>query len=202
MFKRILFTVLPLATAVAITSCDKMGGDNEEVKTADSGLEYIIHDDKEGKNITAGDYLTLNLKIMNSTDSVLTDTYMQGTPFQFQLSESRYPGSFEEGLLLLSEGDSATFRVDVDTIFARANQQRPDFIQPHTKLRYMVKVDKVQTQDQFNQDMVKKQEMQVQQDEEQIAKYIADQGYEAEENAFRCFLCHEAGGKRAGRCSR
>jgi len=56
-----------------------------------------------------------------------------------------FKGSFEEGLVLLSEGDSANFWIPSDSIFkGQSPEARPAFLPPGSKIKYSVRVTKIE----------------------------------------------------------
>lgn len=116
----------------------------------DSGMRYLLHTDVKGKKPAMGDYVTLEL-VCHTEDTVLIDTRKLGTPFRLQLKAVPFAGSYEEGLLLLGEGDSATFFVSADSLyrslFAAVKQvkQEDTKLKKGTFVQYDVKLLKIQT---------------------------------------------------------
>lgn len=131
MKKNFLFLAV---AALGFASC------NSGFKKSDGGLLYNIHEDKEGANIKAGDFVVMNLIVKNDADSVLNNSYDQGMPVITAVPQPQYKGDVVNGILLLSQGDSATIRVNVDS--AKAGNHMPkDFKGKY--LTYQVKVEKV-----------------------------------------------------------
>ncbi|MFM2135201.1 MAG: hypothetical protein RL021_601 [Bacteroidota bacterium] len=115
----------------------------------DSGLRYLLYTDGKGKKPVMGDYVTMEL-VCHTDDTVMIDTRKLGTPFRLQLKTIPFVGSYEEGLLLLGVGDSATFFVSADSLyeslFADVKQVRQSDtkLKPGSFVQYDVKVLKVQ----------------------------------------------------------
>ena len=125
--------ILALAS-LGLASCN--GG----FKQADGGLLYEIHVDKGGTTIQPGDFVSANVIAKTDGDSVLFNTYDQGHPVQTMIPKPQFKGDIFTGLLLLSEGDSATIKVNADSMFKK--QPKP----PGFKGKYLiyeVKIDKV-----------------------------------------------------------
>ena len=131
------------STLLLTTSCDKMpwGG----TQKTPNGLEYEIIDDQEGANAKLGDFITLHITYKTEKDSVLNSTYKQGNPVTSKISAPMFKGAFEEGLLLLSAGDSANFWIPSDSIFkGQPKDQRPAFLPPGSKIAYCVRIIKLE----------------------------------------------------------
>lgn len=115
----------------------------------DSGMRYLLHTDAKGKKPVMGDYVTMEL-VCHTEDTVLIDTRKLGTPFRLQLKAIPFVGSYEEGLLLVGAGDSATFFVSADSLYKSlfsGSQQVPQKdtkLKPGTFVQYDVKLLKVQ----------------------------------------------------------
>ncbi len=131
MKKNFLFLAV---AALGFASC------NSGFKKSDGGLLYNIHEDKEGTNIKAGDFVVMNLIVKNDADSVLNNSYDQGMPVITAVPQPQFKGDVVNGILLLSQGDSATIRVNIDS--AKAGNHMPkDFKGKY--LTYQVKIEKV-----------------------------------------------------------
>ncbi len=109
-----LLAVLILSILLhGFTSCKK---GKEHI--TESGLKYRLYTNSMGKRAKAGDYLTIEMVYKTAGDSILFDSRLNETPMRFKLEEIPFPGSYEEGLTYLSEGDSATFYVSSDSLYA------------------------------------------------------------------------------------
>lgn len=120
--------------SLGLASCN--GG----FKQADGGLLYDIHSGKGGPTIQVGDFVSANVVIKTDGDSVLQSSYETGHPIETIIPKSQSAGDIISGLLKLSEGDSATIKINADTMFKK--QQRP----PNFKGKYIVydiKIEKV-----------------------------------------------------------
>ncbi len=121
--------------AIGLASCK--GG----FKTGDGGLLYNIHVDKPGANLQPGDFISLNLTLKNEADSVLGSTYDMGNPINNIMQKAQQKGDVSSGLLMLSEGDSATLKLAIDTMFKKGAPRPPGMKGKY--LIYEVKVEKV-----------------------------------------------------------
>jgi FKBP-type peptidyl-prolyl cis-trans isomerase FkpA len=106
MKKNLIFLTL---AAVGLASCN--GG----FKKGDAGMLYNIHTDKSGTNIKPGDFIMANVIAKNDADSVLLSTYENGHAVTTLIPPTHGKGDIIDGLLQLSEGDSATIKICVDS---------------------------------------------------------------------------------------
>jgi len=125
--------ILALAS-LGLASCN--GG----FKQADGGLLYEIHVDKGGTTIQPGDFVSTDVIIKTDADSVMLNTYDQGHPVETIVPKPQFKGDIFSGLLLLAEGDSATIKINADSMFKR--QQKPAGFKGKY-LVYVIKVNKV-----------------------------------------------------------
>jgi FKBP-type peptidyl-prolyl cis-trans isomerase FkpA len=174
MNKNLMFLAV---AAIGLASC------NSGFKKGEGGLLYDIHTDKPGQKIKEGDFVSLNLIAKNDADSVLFSTYDAGKPVPTMMPKPQYKGDVYAGISLLSEGDSATIKVNADSVFKKGQPKPPGFKGKY--IVYEVKVDKVipkgnQTDQVFQSrvtDYFKAQsEALGKQEPAKIKKYIDDKG--------------------------
>jgi len=127
--------ILLAVAAITIYGCS--GG----FKQGQGGMLYNIVADKSGTNIKDGDFITLSLVAKTEGDSVLANTYTSGRPVPAMVQKSQYKGDIWSALTLLSEGDSATIKLNIDSM-AKKGQPKP----PGMKGKYIIyqiKIEKV-----------------------------------------------------------
>lgn len=152
-FSNIQACAIALAAGFGLSSCDKFPGNIQ--KTA-NGLEYQLVEDKSGTNARLGDFITLHMSYFTDKDSLLNNTYKMGQPITSKVMEPMFKGSFEEGLLMLSEGDSANFWIPVDSIFkGQPPQARPAFLKAGSRIRYSVRVTRIETEASIEPNQIK-----------------------------------------------
>ena len=161
------FSMLTLV-ALTLASCNQF-----RVNVTDSGLKYQLHEhDDNGRKAKVGDILSFHLVLKNSKDSVLRDTYKEMVPFKMPLQPAAYKGAFEEGLTMLAKGDSATFYVSADSLFAKAMQPMPPSIAKGSDLSFTVKMLNVQTPQEYQKTLELSQAKQKETDANLIAEYL------------------------------
>lgn len=162
-----------LFAALAFAGCDKY-----RTQVTDSGLKYQIHQHNDGgRQVQVGDVVSFHLVLKNSEDSVLNDTYVSKNPIRMMYQEPEFKGSFEEGLGMLYVGDSATFYVNADSMFAKMNQPLPPIIKKGSDLVFKVRLLNSQTPDEFQKARADEMEGQKSVDDEVIKKYLADSSF-------------------------
>jgi len=120
--------------AIGLASCN--GG----FKKGEKGLLYNIIVDKSGPSIKPGDFVSLNLTLKTDADSVVGSTYDNGLPFMQVIQKPQSKGDVIEGIQMLSEGDSAIVKVNIDSL--SHGQPRPPGLKGKYQV-YVIKVEKV-----------------------------------------------------------
>ncbi len=123
MKKSILF--LSAAVVMLAASC-------QNFKKGDGGLEYNIVKDAGAEKAVAGDFLSVDLTIKSDrNDSLLNSTYDLGLPQIVNIAPDSVPGAYNGDynsmFKFLGEGDSAVFRLNMDTMAAKTGQPKPEF---------------------------------------------------------------------------
>lgn len=110
-------------------------------KKGPAGLVYTIHEDVKSDSIKEGDFISLNLTAKTDADSVLYNSYELGRASQTYVPKPVYDGDLFYAIKLLSKGDSATIKIDLDSA-EKKGQPRPQGIKGKY-LIYTVKIDEV-----------------------------------------------------------
>ena len=123
MKKSILF--LTAAIGLLAASC-------QNFKKGDGGLEYKIVDDVASEKAATGDLLSVDLTIKSDrNDSLISSTYDIGLPQIVNIAPDSLPGMYKGDynsmFKFLGEGDSAVFRLNMDTLAAKTGQPKPEF---------------------------------------------------------------------------
>jgi FKBP-type peptidyl-prolyl cis-trans isomerase FkpA len=108
-------------------------------KEGPHGLLYRIYNAHAGPKIQVGDLVSLNVLVKTERDSVLFSSYEQGST-TLQLVPKSEQGDVVSGILYLAEGDSATIKTNIDSIFSKT-MKRPPF--KGSYIVYEIKVEKV-----------------------------------------------------------
>jgi FKBP-type peptidyl-prolyl cis-trans isomerase FkpA len=127
--------VILFAATLGLAACNNY-------KKGPGGLMYNIHKSEGKEKIKEGDIVKLNFIQKSEKDSVIANTYDLEQPQVFPVSKKMYAGDMNDVLSLFGEGDSATFKLNLDTMARYSGQPKP----VGTKDTYMVftvKVEKV-----------------------------------------------------------
>lgn len=181
---------------LAVAAAMLVGCGKDKVEVIDGvKIQFHAHDDKAQK-LKDGDIITFDLVIKNGADSVLRDSRRDsGQPSKAmiqapQAAPGAFKGTFENGLRLLSLGDSATILVPIDSLIKTVQAPLPPFLKPGTDLKYTVKVIKVQSKAEFEKEMEaeaaeakKKAAVELAKEPALIAEYIAKSGKKFQKTA-------------------
>ncbi|MFN6945179.1 MAG: FKBP-type peptidyl-prolyl cis-trans isomerase [Cytophagaceae bacterium] len=158
MIRHLLFSLcIPLAL---LSSC----GDG--YKKSETGLEYKFFVDSVGATAGVGEAILLDVLIRDEKDSVLEHSF--GT--SALVEDPKFKGGLEEGFLMLSPGDSASFKVNADSFFnINLNKERPEYLKEGSKLTFDLKLHKIYSKEEVAADKAKYQKMLEEQKQNQIA---------------------------------
>ena len=113
------------------------------LKKGDGGMLYSIIEDKNGPAIREGDFTALTLVIKTETGTVLYNSRDNDERLSFQFREKPHSkGDFFAALGLLSEGDSATVKIAIDSMVVKPEELKNSAV-PGKYLIYTIKVNKV-----------------------------------------------------------
>jgi FKBP-type peptidyl-prolyl cis-trans isomerase len=165
------------ATAITVTSCNAQ---NAGFKKTANGLEYKIVKDEAGIQKPAiGDYMEFHIKSyvrFPKGDSNLFDSRKmnENKPVPYQVMPPQFKGDLTEGFMMLTKGDSAVFRVPVDSVIKAGNQLLP-WMQKgkNQKIEYTVMVTTVKTSSQVQKEQQEAAGKQIGIDEGLIKEHIA-----------------------------
>lgn len=127
--------VILFAATLGLAACNNY-------KKGPGGLEYIIHKNGDKAKIKEGDIVKMNFVQKNDKDSVLFNTWDMDQPQVFPVAKKMYDGDMNDVLLFFGEGDSATFKLNLDTMVARSGQPRPQGMEGKFAV-FTVKIEKV-----------------------------------------------------------
>jgi FKBP-type peptidyl-prolyl cis-trans isomerase FkpA len=125
-------------------------------KKAPNGLLYNFHMDKEGAKAKEGDIVKLHFVFKTDKDSVLRSTFAENTPIEMPLQKGTFKGSLEDGLMMMSIGDSASFLINADSLFAKMfNSPLPPFIKSGSNVCFLIKIINIMSEAQYQEEQRK-----------------------------------------------
>jgi FKBP-type peptidyl-prolyl cis-trans isomerase len=128
--------VILLAATLGLASCNRE-------KKGPGGLLYTIHNSEGKEKIKEGDIIKMNFIQKNDKDSILSNTYENEMAQVFPVQKKTYAGDINDVLLLFAEGDSATFKVNLDTMALHSKQPKPEQFKNDKYITFTVKIEKV-----------------------------------------------------------
>ena len=176
LYRFIVFTFIGLIT----WSCNSDGLNKE--KELD-GIRYMLRERGEGTTLTDSSMVQISMKIYNSKDSLLRDTYTEDFPIMIDLSDSN---NTKMGIVkILADkgriGDSVTMFIHSDSIFAQG-QPRPPFIEEGSSIRQEIRLVKhftpteaIARQKEMQQEYMEKMQKKQMEAEAEAAKKSAEQ---------------------------
>lgn len=176
---------IALTSVIAVSCSNVKRIKNPEYKTTPKGLEYMMVVDHRGDQTPdSGDYVELHIKTINHKDSVIFDSrkLQGGKPAQFQLKPASFNGDLAEGIMMLTAGDSAVFRVLADSLIS-AGQNLQGWMDTGKKITYTVKMVSVKTEEQLKQEKAAEEASIKVVDEKKLTEYFAKNNIKAQKTA-------------------
>ncbi len=143
-----------VATVVFAASCKK------GIQKTSGGLEYIMYTDNSGPKPKEGDIMRCDIvyKIVqkDGKDSVFFKSSDRDTGAVVKLSKPTCQGCIEEGMMMMSAGDSATFIASADSFFLKTiGQDLPPFVPAGSKIKFEVKMHSIMSEAQRTEMLAK-----------------------------------------------
>jgi len=163
-------------------------------KYTSTGRPYtILRHDKNAKQVGMYDFVFMNISYSVSRsglDSVIfsSEQNLHGQTMSLQIIEPTYKADIMEGLVLLSEKDSAIFKVNADSFFLKSVRLTsvPPFIKSGELITFNVGIKEVSTLEQLQAKEAENQRLQEElmktqseKEIEQLQTYLAAQGHTA-----------------------
>lgn len=139
----------------------------------ENGLQYRILKDAPGDNYPkAGDYVEMHIRTSIGDSSLFSSRAMnQNQPVPFTLTEPAFKGDVVEGFMMLTPGDSAVFRVPVDSL-RKAGAQLMPWMESGDFINYEVSLVSVKTEEQVRKETEEQAARQVSVDDSLLQDYF------------------------------
>ncbi len=151
MFKFSRFIFLLTLLSIIAGSCNR--GPYPGYDKTDTGLYFKITRGNSDKQLPSnGDVLSVELSYyLADNDSLLFSTLNSKQPLLLPVQQSRFSGDINEGLLMITEGDSASFILKADSflVYYVGMTELPPYIKPESMLRFELKVLHHKTSDEY-----------------------------------------------------
>jgi len=148
-----------------LSSCKDSSPFEGYTKVENNGLYYkFFNQSKDGIKAGEGDHVFIRYLFMNQkNDSVLMDSKQgsqDGTGFvEIALQKATFKGSLEDGLMMMTKGDSASFIVSADSFFLKTMRMNelPKQFTPGGYIKAVMKVKDIQNKAQVEEVQKKRQ---------------------------------------------
>lgn len=192
--------------AVAAVAMGVLQGCEPEERTTQSGLKYTVIEEGDGKLPEEGEFMIMNMSY-GVGDSVWMDTNDR-YPVILPKEDSawRAGGKIHEIFADLKVGDSVTFNVSAETLFAKTwNQPVPPDLSPETMIYFNLGVDSTMTSQEYgawqqkmmDEERIKQEglmEEQLSKDKSLIENYLQENNIEAQQTESGLYyVIHEQG---------
>ncbi len=161
--------------AIILLVASAMAACGDGYKTADSGLIYKFYVKNEGPSPKPGDFINIDM-YYGTQDTILFDSKNIPGGLNFPLDSSYFEGDLFEGIMMMTKGDSASFKMVADSFYlviARA-PSLPDFVTPGSFMTFEVKLNDFQTPEEKEMADAKALEDRKVEAEAELQQYLAD----------------------------
>ena len=179
--KKVLIGLTLVGLADSAIAQKKSSTNTDGFKTLESGLSYkILYDAPGGSKPKTGDFIDIEIvtKISNTSigDSVIFNTREMngGKPVQFQVQNAQFKGDLIEGVFLMTAGDSAIFKIPVDSLLKANAAPQVDWMKAGTgqMLSYHTTLVAVKSSEQMEKERTANAVKQIEIDEKLLQDYF------------------------------
>jgi len=145
----------------------------EGFQMSPTGLEYKMVVDAPGANTPKiGDAVEMHINTHVGDSSLFNSRKLNNNqPVPFTLAAPAFKGDLVEGFMMMSPGDSAVFRVSVDSL-RKAGAQLLPWMKDGDMIEYEVAMVSVKSQDQIKKEVAEKSARQISIDDSLIQDYL------------------------------
>jgi len=152
----------------------------EDFMPSDGGMLYKIYNPSKSQKIQPGDFLIISGNQIDPLGKLIFSSYKTGRPSFFYCKTPDHVGDLFSALPFLSEGDSATIKLNVDTLI-KYGAQKLDTYPNRTGnyLTYNIKVEKVIPKGKLTEEAFNERIQSFIEDENQKAKNLEPQNIQS-----------------------
>jgi len=171
--RRLKFIALITFLAV-VTACNKNPID--DYQKTESGLLYKFYrQNSDAKKPSIGEFAHMEISYYTDKDSLLFSTKKYGSKFVIKVEEPAYKGDIMEGIKMMAVGDSASFLVTADSFYVyNVGGMLPSDITPGSKIRFEIRLDRIQTFEELENEKREKARKQAEKEKQAIEKYLSE----------------------------
>ncbi len=173
---------------------------NDKIKFEkhESGLEYKIISKGEGAKVKIGDVLVLNISYESENGQKIFNSGDTDRKYLRKVEAPKHTGgSFEDGLALLSVGDSALFRINAESFlkFTESYSNMPAGIEKDENIIIKLKVIEILEQKNFNEHLEERYHESHEAEMKVLENYLKNASVEVEPTESGLYYIEELRGK-------
>lgn len=136
-----------------------------------SGIYFKIHKQASGSKAQPGDHIEMNLEMMTDSGFVVFNTLeLNGAPVHYKVQAPAFNGDIMEGLMMLGQGDSATFIIAADSVYR--DDFYPEKVYSGSWLFYHVSIDSRKTNEEYEAEIAQMKAEQLAKDQDTLQSYF------------------------------
>lgn len=142
------------------------------------------------------DYVTINMNY-RLKDTLLFESKSLNTDLRFPVIESLFKGDLYDALALMSPGDSMSFVIVADSFYLKTVKQPnlPKFVTPGEPMYYDLRLIKVQTNAEYQQDLMAAQQIKHKEEISNLLNYVRENKIEVAPRQSGLYFIEEKKGK-------
>ncbi len=159
-----------------------------------TGVEYhFFKHDKKGKLAAMGEFASVTLIYETEGDSIIFDSHKKGGDSLGAVTipiKKSFNGCLEQGITMMAIGDSAEFKVNIDSLFTKTfhTRAKPPKMASYKNLVFQVRLLKVQTEKEITDQQQKALDDIKNKEKNSIAKYFSDSNIHVTPTADSLFI--------------
>lgn len=168
------------ALVAGIAACNN--GPYTGYEKTETGLLYKFYrKNSDAQKPNVGDFAHMEISYFTDKDSLLFSSEKFGSKFVIKVDSPLYKGDIMEGIAMMATGDSASFLVTADSFYVHnVGGMLPSDITPGSKIRFEIRMDKVQTFEELEKERQENARAQKEKEKQEIDKYLADNNISAQ----------------------
>lgn len=166
-------------------------------KTTDSGLKYKFVEKYNGRIAPdSGKLMSLRMSYGTEDTVFFNSDDIPGKVMVLPMKASTFPGDFYEMMEMMHLGDSVVFYVDAASFFTKTAEypEVPDFAKDLDELLFHVKIMKIQTEEEIEQEKEAKLIEMKENEAAIIANYLSENNMDTEPNESGLYVIIEEEG--------
>lgn len=168
------------ALLAGVAACNN--GPYTGYEKTETGLLYKFYrKNSDAPKPNVGDFAHMEISYFTDKDSLLFSSEKFGSKFVIKVDSPAYKGDIMEGIAMMATGDSASFLVTADSFYVHnVGGMLPSDITPGSKIRFEIRMDKVQTFEELEKERQENARAQKEKEKQEIEKYLTENNISAQ----------------------